>query len=279
MKIGIHSWVLETRHPLVEAIRLASEIGYAGYEIDIGNFGGTGLGLQIMPDRMSEASRREIKAAQAGSGIEICSLCLGALWHYPLASSDETYRQRGIEITRAAVSLASFLGADCILLPLGQPEGVSAREAWTNTRRSLGSCLDVAAQAGIVLALENVCSEFLRTARDLAGMIDEIGSPFCRVYYDVANNAWLGLDPAAEIRELGPRIARIHVKNRSSVRGTPGSVVNSVGQPGIVDFAAVRRAIHDIGYDGYLVAEVPTLDQDADLIARENLTAIRALLI
>ena len=278
MKIGIHSWVLETRHPLVEAIRLAGEIGYDGYEIDIGNFGGTRLGLQILPDRMSDASRREIKAAQTNSGVEICSLCLGALWHYPLAGSDETYRQRGVEITRATVSLASFLGADCILLPLGQPQGVSAREAWANSRRSLESCLGMAAEAGVVLALENVCSDFLRTAGDLARMVDEIGSPFCRVYYDVANNAWLGLDPAAEIRALGARIARIHVKNRTSLRGAGNSVVNSVGQPGIVDFAAVKRAMQDIGYDGYLIVEVPTFNQDADLVARQNLAATRALL-
>ena len=37
-------------------------------------------------------------------------------------------------------------------------------------------------------------------------MVESIGSSRLKVYYDVANNAWLGIDPAAEIRELGSRI-------------------------------------------------------------------------
>jgi sugar phosphate isomerase/epimerase len=277
VKFGVHSWVLETRYPLSEAIERAAEIGYDGYEIDIGNFGGTGLGLQILPDRMTDENREEIRRAQHAAGIEICSLCLGALWHYPLATNDETYRRRGVEITQAAVPLAKSLGADCILLPLGQPEGLTQQEAWDNTRRSLDACLEVASEVGITLALENVCSAFLLTAADLARMVDEIGSPYCQVYYDVANNAWLGIDPAAEIRELGDRIYRLHFKNRSSLRGDPDSVTNSIDDSGIVDFDAVWQAVMDIGYEGYLVVEVPTLDEDADEVARNNLAALQAL--
>lgn len=277
MKFGAHSWVLETRYSLPDAIRRAAEIGYDGYEVDIGNFGGTGLGLQILPDRMSEENRREIKLAQEKAGIEIPSLCLGALWHYPLAGDDETYRQRGIEITRAAVELAAYLQAEGILLPIGQPKGISTKRAWEQTRRSLDACLDTASEHGITLALENVCSEFLLKAEDLARMVDEIGSPYCKVYYDVANNTWMGMDPAQEIRELGARIFRMHFKNRSSLRGDPQSITNSVGDEGIVDFEAVFQAIRAINYDGYLVVEVPTLNLDAEEIALQNLKALQQL--
>ncbi len=278
MKIGIHSWVLETKYQLPKAIIRAAEIGYQGYEVDIGNFGGTGLGLQILPDRMSDENKLEIKNSRDQAGIEICSLCLGALWHYPLAGNDETYRLRGVEITRAAIDLAYYLGADGILLPLGQPEGVSLEEAWKNTSRSLEACLDLAKSKKITLALENVCSKFLLTASDLSRMVESIGSSRLKVYYDVANNAWLGIDPAAEIRELGSRIYRLHFKNRTSLRGTPGSTTNSVGSPGIIDFESVSQAIKDIDYDGYIVVEVPTLGMDGDLIAEQNLKEIRLLM-
>jgi sugar phosphate isomerase/epimerase len=70
---------------------------------------------------------------------------------------------------------------------------------------------------------------------------------------------------------------RFHFKNRSSLRGTPGTDTTSVGTPGIVPFEPVMRAIRDIGYDGFLVVEVPTLNKDADAIARENLEAMRSL--
>ena len=277
MKIGIHSWVLETRYSLPEAFQRAAQIGYDGYEVDIGNFGGSGLGLQILPDRMAESNKEEIRKARDEARIEICSLCLGALWHYPLAGNNEEYRRRGIEITKASVGLAAEIGADLILLPLGQPEGVSEKEAWSNTVQSLEECVDVASEAKIILALENVCSRFLLTATDLARMVDEFSSPFLKVYYDVANNTWMGMDPVEEILTLGSRICRFHFKNRSSLRGTEGSITNSIGEPGIVRFSEVSKAIRDIGYYGYIVVEVPTLGLDADEVAKRNFKQLRNL--
>jgi sugar phosphate isomerase/epimerase len=52
----------------------------------------------------------------------------------------------------------------------------------------------------------------------------------------------------------------------------------SISDAGIVQFDAVMTAIRSIGFDGYCVVEVPTLDKDADLIARSNLEALRALI-
>jgi L-ribulose-5-phosphate 3-epimerase len=275
MKIGAHSWLLETRYPLPQAMAEARRIGYDGYEVDIGNFGGTGLGLQVLPDRMQDEHREEIRRSAAEADIEISSLCLGALWHYPFTSPDEAYRKRGVEIVQAAVPLARNLGARCILLPIDQPAGLSDKEAWDMTVRGLAECLPVAEEAGVVLAVENVCSPFLKGATELGRLVEELASPACRVYFDVGNGAWIGLDPAAEILELGDKIAQIHFKNRNSVRGTPGTDTVSVGDPGIVPYKRVFDAIHTIGYDGYLVVEVPTLNKDADKIARENLAAMR----
>lgn len=278
MKLGAHSWLLETRYALPEAMQRAKEIGYDGYELDIGNFGGSGLGLQILPDRMQPDERAGLKQSALDADLPFCSLCLGALWHYPIAAGDTPHAKRGVEIILAAVPLARELGADCILLPLDQPRGITDDQAWRATIRNLEPCVRLAEDMGVTLALENVCSQFLVGATELARMVDEIGSPSCRVYYDVANNTWIGRDPVAEILELGPRIARFHFKNRSSPRGTPGTETISVGDAGIVPFEGVMNAIRSIGFDGYFVVEVPTLDKDADSIARENLAALRTLI-
>jgi sugar phosphate isomerase/epimerase len=275
MKIGAHSWLLETRYPLPQAMAEARRIGYDGYEVDIGNFGGTGLGLQILPDRMQDEQREEIRRSAAEADIEISSLCMGALWHYPFTSPHEAIRKRGVEIVQAAIPLARTLGARCILLPIEQPTGLSDKKAWDMTVRSLEECLPIAEEAGVVLAVENNVRPFLEGAAELGRLVDELASAAFRVYYDVGNGTWIGLDPAAEILELGDRIAQFHIKNRSSPRGTPGTAVVSVSDPGIVPFERVFDAIHRIGYDGYLVVEVPTLDKDADKIARDNLSAIR----
>jgi hexulose-6-phosphate isomerase len=259
-------------------MRRAREIGYDGYELDIGNFGGSGLGLQILPDRMQPAERDGLKKSALDAGLPFCSLCLGALWHYPIAAGDTPHAKRGVEIILAAVPLARDLGADCILLPLGQSAGLTDKDAWQATLRNLEPCVRLAEEEGVTLALENVCSSFLIGAAELGRMVDEIASPNCRVYYDVANNTWIGRDPVQEILELGDRIARFHFKNRSSPRGTPGTDTVSINDAGIVQFDAVMTAIRSIGFDGYFVVEVPTLDKDADLIARSNLDALRALI-
>jgi sugar phosphate isomerase/epimerase len=277
MRLGVHSWLLETKYPLTEAMRRARDVGYDAYELDIGNFGGSGLGLQILPDRLQPAQRDELKQSSQDANIPFCSICLGALWHYPISGGDEAHSKRGVEIILAAVPLAKDLGADCILLPLGQPAGVTDSEAWETTLRNLEPCVRLAEEQSITLALENVCTPFLLGAAELGRMVDQIASPACRVYYDVGNNTWIGRNPAQEITELGDRIARFHFKNRTSPRGTPGSDTNSVGSPGIVPFAEVMQAIAAIKFDGYLVVEVPTLDKDADAIARQNLEAMRTL--
>ncbi len=277
MKIGAHSWLLETRYPLPDAMRRAHDIGYDAYELDIGNFGGTGLGLQILPDRLQDEQRDELIRASTAASLPYCSLCLGALWHYPIAAGDTPHAKRGVEIILAAIPLARALGADCILLPLAQPEGVTDGEAWEATLRNLEPCVRSAEDIGVTLALENVCSSYLLGSPELSRMVDQIASERCRVYYDVGNNTWLGHDPAAEIRELGDRITRLHFKNRSSLRGTPGTDTTSVSDPGIVPFDAVMEAIVEIGFDGYCVVEVPTLNKDADQIAIDNLAAMRDL--
>jgi L-ribulose-5-phosphate 3-epimerase len=278
MNIGIHSWTLETRHPLAEAMARAAALGYDGYEVDIGNFGNSGLGLQILPDRLQPDERAALHDAMDAAGIPICSLCLGALWHYPISSSEERLRARGIELVVATIALAADLGAACVLLPIDQPQGMSPSEAWTCTQTALETCIPAAEAAGVTLGIENVCSEFLWSAHDLARLVDSLSSPWCKVYYDVGNAAWIGLDPAEEIRFLGDRIARIHVKDRSHLRSYPDSQTISVGEPGIVNFPQVVEAIRHINYDGYIIVEVPTWNMDADRLAQQNLTVLRTLL-
>lgn len=278
IQIGIHSWVLETRHKLPEAMALAAQMGYDGYEIDIGNFGGTGLGLQILPDRMRDPEREQIKEAWKRARISICSLCLGALWHYPLSSPDETLRQRGVEITLAALDLAKDLGADCVLIPIPDGTGLDKGESWRLTTKSLESCVSVAEDRAVTLGIENVCSNFLLTAGDVARMADQFHSERCKVYYDAGNAGWLGFDPAADIVRLGDRLVRLHLKNWSTRRGQGESKTVSVCSPGVVDFPSVAEALRTSGYDGYVVVEVPTLNQDADAVAVENLRVVSELL-
>ena len=83
------------------------------------------------------------------------------------------------------------------------------------------------------------------SARDHLRIIDAVGSPSVQVYYDVANSTERGYDINAEIRELGrERICEFHAKENGSLLGQ-----------GKIDFPAVRKAMDDIGYSGWIQIE------------------------
>jgi L-ribulose-5-phosphate 3-epimerase len=271
MKLSMHSICIERKYPLLDAIPKAAEFGYQGYEIDIGDFGNTGLGLhwpeEFTPARVVEAGR---VAGQAG--IAISSLCLGVLWRYYPSSSDAATRAQAAEIIKQSAPRAASVGARVILLPVGQPEDLTPEQARENLIGVLTDCAPAAEQSGVVLAVENVGQALAATADDLLGIVERVGSPAVQVYYDVGNAAWTGADPVRDIRLLGRHLAMVHVKDRGEVNGHPQTVI--VGD-GTVPFRAVGEALRGVGYDDYLVLEVPGTAETADEVAIRSREGLR----
>jgi sugar phosphate isomerase/epimerase len=119
-----------------------------------------------------------------------------------------------------------------------------------------------AEKAGVVLALETAldADEHLR-------ILDAVGSPAVKIYYDVSNMLRRGYDIYKEIPRLAGRIGRIHMKEKGCLLGQ-----------GDVDFPRVREAIEKIGYRGWLVIEEATVKGRpvADCY-RHNLSYLRSM--
>ena len=96
-----------------------------------------------------------------------------------------------------------------------------------------------AERLGIVVGLENYLS-----ADDNRRIIDRVGSPMVKVYYDVGNSTDKGRDVAGEIRALGKLICEFHAKDGPYMLGK-----------GRIDFRKVRRAMDDVGFGGWLQLE------------------------
>ena len=271
MKLSMHSICIERRYPLLDAIRKAAEFGYQGYEIDIGDFGSTGLGLhwpeEFTPDRVAAAG----EAARA-AGIEVSSLCLGVLWRFYPSSADPSVRAQAAEIIRQSAPSAASVGAKVILLPVGQPESLTPEQARDNLVNVLRDCAPEAEKAGVVYAVENVGQALAKTVEHLLEIVERVDSPACQVYYDVGNAVWQDSDPVSDMRKLGERIAMIHVKDRRVVDGRGEIAV--IGD-GVIDWPSVAAAARDIGYGGYLTLEVPGTAETADEIATRSRDALR----
>jgi protein FrlC len=273
MKLSMHSICIERKYPLLDAIRRAAELGYQGYEIDIGDFGNTGLGLH-WPEEFTDDHVRAAAKVARDSGIEISSLCLGVLWRFYPTSPDAGVRAQAVEIIRRAASLAALAGAKVILLPVGQPDTLSPEDARDSLVQVLEECVPEAEKAGVFYAVENVGQALARSAENLIDIVSRVDSPACQVYYDVGNATGQGADVPADMRALGPRIKMLHVKDFRRTDQKRNVVV--IGE-GVVDWPGVLQAARDIQYDGFLTLEVPGTADTADDIAVRSRDALRRL--
>lgn len=268
----MHSICIERKYPLLEAIARAAELGYDGYEIDIGDFGNTGLGLH-WPEEYTAEHVDAAGAAARKAGIEISSLCLGVLWRFYPSSPDATVREQAAEIIRQAAPFAASVGAKVILLPVGQPDSLTPEQARDNLVEVLRGCVSEAENAGVVYAVENVGQALAYTADHLLEVVGRVGSPACQVYYDVGNATAQGASPADDMRRLGRHIAMIHVKDAAPADERREPCI--IGE-GVVDWRGVAGAAKEIAYDGYLTLEVPGSAETADEVAARSREALRS---
>jgi sugar phosphate isomerase/epimerase len=136
------------------------------------------------------------------------------------------------------IDICKSLGRTIVLVPCFDLDPSKAGEF----ERFSTAIHDAAAKAekqGITLGLENWLS-----AEDNMRVIDRVGSPAVKVYYDVGNSTDKGRDVCQEIRKLGKLICELHAKDGRYMLGQ-----------GRIDFRNVRRALDDIQYSGWLQIE------------------------
>lgn len=119
-----------------------------------------------------------------------------------------------------------------------------------------------AGRIGAQVIIEPMCDEavpgyVIRTPQDALTIVEAAGNPGIGLLLDVFHTAAEGLDPAETIRTLGSRIAHVHFSDRPG-RHEPGS--------GRSDFSAIRSALEDINYRGFLGCEyTPVTDTRSGL--------------
>ena len=182
-------------------------------------------------------------------GVDVSGAAVGS--KLTLAAVDERAEQvalvqewLGHAVTLGAPELRGFAGVT--------PEGHTDKQAFDWAVAALKECVPVAAENGVVMALENH-GGITTTSAQVIRLIEAVGSEWLRVNLDTGN---YGLDPDVDPYEGMRRVAHLAVTahHKVSMRTPDG--------PRPVDIEKVVAVLSDAGYRGYLNIEFEE-DEDA----------------
>jgi len=224
-----------------DRFQMAVDAGFAGIE----------MGTVTNPREADE-----IKEASVKTGLRIHSVMNADHWSYPLSSAEPPVVTRSVTGMETSLRNAKLWGADAALLvpAVVNPE-TSYQEAWTRSQSVIRErILPLAAELKVVVAVEEVWNKFLLSPLEFARYVDDFASPWLKAYLDVGNMLFYGY-PQDWIRTLGPRIAKVHLKDFQFDHANERLYWKNLGE-GDVDWIEVRKAFSDIGYDGWVTTEV-----------------------
>lgn len=223
--------------PLADRFKIAADAGFDGVEV-----------VTVEDDATVDAMR--IGAEKAG--IRIHSVMNAGNWDRPLTSPDPAIAKKGLDCLRRSLQNAHAFGADTVLTIVGAvtPQ-VRYKDAWPLSQRQIREVLPLARELKVVMALENVGNRFMLSPLEFARYIDELNDPYVQAYFDIGNSLVLWGFPQDWILTLGPRIRKLHLKDYSKQKNRfvlPGD--------GDADWPAVCRALNEVGYRGFVTAEL-----------------------
>ena len=224
-----------------DRFQMAMDVGFAGIE------------MQTVSD---EAEAQEIKEAATQTGLKIHSVMNSAHWRYPISSSDPKVVDTSVAGMETSFKNAKLWGAGAVLLvPAVVNPQTSYQDAWTRSQRVIRErLLPMAENLEVMVAMEEVWNKFLLSPIEFARYVDEFDSAWLKAYVDVGNMVFYGY-PQDWIRTLGSRIVRLHLKDFQLDRQNGRFHWKNLGE-GDVDWVAVRKAMSEIDYDGWMTTEI-----------------------
>lgn len=226
-KIGACDWSIGKMGDPT-AFDLARQIGLDGVQVSLAT-AANGMRLRL------PKVQQQYKDAAKDAGLHIASLAIGELNEIPFKSDPRT-----IQWVSDSIDVCQALGLRVVLLAFFSNDDLRGDKAGTDkVVRRLKAVAPKAEKAGVALGIESWLS-----ADQHIEILDRVGSPAVKVYYDLCNSNDMGYDIYREIRQLGHRICEFHAKENGALLGQ-----------GKVDFKKARVAMDDIQYAGWIQIE------------------------
>ncbi|MBN1808466.1 MAG: sugar phosphate isomerase/epimerase [Planctomycetes bacterium] len=253
--------------PFEEMFAFAREAGFDGVELQHGE------PPRDFTEDTPDDVLLEIRAAAEVAELEIPSIMPVA---QDIASPDRDKQARAVKVLKRVSEQAALLGAGTVLIVPGRvKEDAPYDEVFSCAQEGMKRLADACAAVPVVLSVENIWNKFMYSPLEFAQFVDDVGAPNVKAYFDVGNIMLFGF-PEQWIRILGPRIDKVHVKDYR--RDAPGAFGFCNLLEGDVPWPQVVKALEDVGYNGYLTAEVSGYRTGKALGARAAAEALNAII-
>jgi sugar phosphate isomerase/epimerase len=241
------------RSPLPEAFGAAAAMGFDGVELFLPG-----------PDFVSVD---EVKSLAAAHGLAIAAVGTGAGMlrsGWSITDENDDRREAAIRFVESMIDFGGQLRAPAIL---GSMQGRGSLEILATSLRRCGEC---AARHGVPFIYEPLNryeTNLFNRLGDAAGFLETHDLRNVVLLADLFHMNIEERDLAAALREAGRHIGHVHFAD--SNRQAMGF--------GHTDPVPVVAALREIGYGGYLSAEIFPLP-DPETAARQTISSIRSLL-
>ncbi len=233
-RVGVCDWMILKRQKL-NAFPLAQELGADGVELDMGSLGER----PTFANQLAKPEVREQFLAKARElGVGITSISMSGFYAQSFAKREGVDR-----MVQDSIDTAKLMGVTVLFLPLGTScDLVKYPELRPVIVARLKDAGQRAEAAGVIIGVE--------TALDATGdvaLLEEVGSPAVKIYFNLANPLQNGRDVHAELKILGKdRIVQIHASNKDGhwLQNDPK-----------VDLPKIKATLDDMGWSGWLVIE------------------------
>ncbi len=233
-QVAVCDWMILKRQKL-GAFQLAKDIGADGVEVDMGSLGQRAT----FASSLTNAANREQFLAKARElNLGISSIAMSGFYAQSFAE-----RTNVLRLVQDCVDTMQAMNVKIAFLPLGvNSDLLKHPELRAQVVERLKLVGALAEKAGVIIGVETELD-----ASEQIKLLDEVGSPAIKIYYNLASAIEHQRDYVKELRLLGKdRVCQIHCSN------TDGFWLQNDPQ---VNAPNLKAALDEINWSGWLVIE------------------------
>ncbi len=230
--------------------------------------------IELFPPSHDAVPVADLRTILDDNGLSLAAVGTGAGWvkhKLSLTAPDETTRDKALDFVKRMMEFGAHFGAPVIIGSMqGRSDGTSTKPL---ALRYLGNAifkLDVHAgdfeTAVLYEPLNRYETNLINTQADGVALLGGLGVTHVKLLCDLYHMNIEEVNLAEALLATGQYVGHVHFAD--SNRRAAGM--------GHTDFVPVIKALREIGYEGYLSAEVLPLP-DSDAAAKQTIEAYRRL--